>query len=83
MQGDSRILWIQRVILVSDHGPHLMAVGRKISGDHMLMLRAGIPNGPRLSYLGEGEEEEEEGMIHPDEDCMPKAADENPRTSSP
>ncbi|KAI8020259.1 hypothetical protein LOK49_LG04G03674 [Camellia lanceoleosa] len=43
----------------------------------------GIPNGPRLSYLGEGEEEEEEGMIHPDEDCMPKAADENPRASSP
>ncbi|GMP30293.1 hypothetical protein CsSME_00005024 [Camellia sinensis var. sinensis] len=43
----------------------------------------GIANGPRLSYLGEGEEEEEEGMIHPDEDCMPKAADENPRTSSP
>lgn len=38
MQGDSRILWIQRVILVSDHGPHLMAAGRKISGDHMLML---------------------------------------------
>ncbi|KAL7190361.1 hypothetical protein ACSBR2_022606 [Camellia fascicularis] len=43
----------------------------------------GIANGPRLSYLGEGEEEEEEGMIHPDEDCMPKAADENPHTSSP